>query len=362
MRYKLRPSVAIVELDGAIEFFLTNIRKSIFLDGLNGVKEFLFKFDGKKTLFEILENENLDNESKKEATELVEYLNQNKILLKLDEEYSDKYKLYPRVFTLLEDYYSKISEVNKVFSKIQDSVVMVIGLGAVGTWVAHNMVMSGVKNLILVDFDKVEISNLHRQMGFFENDINQLKIDMIEKRLLEIDEELEIKKIKDVLDQKFFKRNEFEKIDLIINCADYPSVDETSLIVGKYCMEKKINHLVGGGYNLHLSLIGQVVIPGKTACINCFKKNLEEINTIDTTNIKKLENKERKVGSFTPLSTLSAAITSNEAFKCLAGIDRLVMSENRSEFLIRDMNFKNLKMNRRKDCEWCGEKGEFYRI
>lgn len=362
MIYKLRPSVAVVELESSIEFFLTNTRKSIFLEGLVKIKDFLFKFDGKKDLEEILKSENLDKESKKDAECLIKYLNEKNILLNIDDYYSDNYKKYPRVHILLEDYFNSISRVNETFKKIQNSRVMIIGLGAVGTWVAHNLIMSGVEKLVLVDFDKVELSNLHRQIGFFQKDIGRYKTDVLSERLLEFNENLETTKIKESLETDFFKRTTFEKVDLIINCADYPSVDKTSLIVGKYCMENKINHLIGGGYNLHLSLVGQVVIPGQTACINCFRKNLEEINKIDTKNIKKLENKDRKVGSFPPLSSLSAAITSNEAFKCLAGIKELVMVENRSEFLIKEMNFRNLKMERRKDCEWCGEKGEFYRI
>lgn len=362
MIYKLRPSVAVVELDNSIEFFLTNIRKSVTLEGLNGIKEFLFKFDGIKTLSVILQDEKLEKESEGEAIKLVEYLNRKNILLKIDEEYNEQYEEYSRVYTLLEDYNNSISEVNKAFKKIKESSVMIIGLGAVGTWVAHNLVMSGVEQLILVDFDKIEISNLHRQIGFFQKDVGDYKVDAISRRLLQFNNKLKIIKIKEKLDTEFFERNKFGKIDLIINCADYPSVDETSLIVGKYCMNNGINHLIGGGYNLHLSLIGQVVIPGQTACINCFKKKLEEINVIDTKKITKLQNKDRKIGSFPPLSSLSASITSNEAFKCLAGIKDLVMTENRSEFLIREMIFKNLKMDRRKDCEWCGKEGEFYRI
>ncbi|MHA4988089.1 HesA/MoeB/ThiF family protein [Cetobacterium somerae] len=362
MIYKLRPSIAVVELENRIEFFLTNIRKSISLEGLTEVKEFLFKFDGKKELEEILENENLDERSRDEAKYLIEYLNEKNILLKIDENYKATYKEYPRVYNLLEDYFNSVSKVNKAFERVKTSRVMIIGLGAVGTWVAHNLVMSGVENLILVDFDKVELSNLHRQVGFFSEDIGRYKIDALSDRLLEFNENLKIIKIKDKLDSEFFKRIDFTKIDLIINCADYPSVDKTSIIVGEYCMKNNINHLIGGGYNLHLSLIGQVVIPGKTACVKCFEKSLEELNKIDTKNIKKLENKDRKVGSFSPLTSLSASITSNEAFKCLAGISELVMNDNRSEFLIKDMNFRNIKMTRRKDCDWCGEEGEFYRI
>lgn len=80
------------------------------------------------------------------------------------------------------------------------------------------------------------------------------------------------------------------KPTLIINSADYPTVDETSRIVGAYAMEHGIAHCIGGGYNLHQTLIGQIIIPGKTACVECFRLELEDINVIDTSNIKRLDN------------------------------------------------------------------------
>ena len=93
-------------------------------------------------------------------------------------------------------------------------------------------------------------------------------------------------------DSSFWKA--IDGVDLIINCADKPTVDQTSLIVGQFCMKHNIPHIIGGGYNLHLSLLGQTIIPFKSACVNCFKKSLEEENNIDTHNIKKLQVKKSK--------------------------------------------------------------------
>ena len=77
-------------------------------------------------------------------------------------------------------------------------------------------------------------------------------------------------------------------LDLIINCADEPNVDKTSRIVAEYAMEKRIPHIIGGGYNLHLTLIGQTIIPFKTACFECFNLFLKELNDTSLRNVKKL--------------------------------------------------------------------------
>ena len=73
-------------------------------------------------------------------------------------------------------------------------------------------------------------------------------------------------------------------------------------------MPRGIPHIVGGGYNLHLSLIGQTVIPGETACVKCFERQLERENEIDPTRVKKLQVPNRKVGSLGPLCALNASM------------------------------------------------------
>lgn len=360
-RLKLRPSVAVVSNGDMTEFFLSDIRKTIVLRMQEEVTKLLFDLDGKKSISVFLEANGL-LEQKDEVMPLLDFLNKSCVLLKMDQDYGKGYNRYPRVYSLLENYCSSQEQVNERIKDVQRARVMIIGLGSVGTWVAQSLLMSGVKHFLFVDADKVELSNLHRQCGLTEDSIGELKTEVFKKRLMEMDPEAQIEYIVDWLDKGFFERHELGHVDLIINCADKPTVDETSNIVGKYAMPHGIPHIVGGGYNLHQSLVGQVVIPGKTACLECFRKNLDDLNEIDTSNIRKLENNNRRIGSFPPLSALSSAITANEAFKVLAGLDNLVMAGQRTEFLLRKLNFANVEMQRRHDCKWCGYEGEYYQL
>jgi len=361
-KLKLRPSVAIVAKSEYTEFFLSNIRKSIILKIDPSVSDYLFELDGSQTLSKWLAKKELTSKEEQSFFELLSFLNSNSILIDMDVLYDESYKTYPRIFTLLEDYLESQSQVLKAFNKIRKSKVMIVGLGSVGNWVVQSLAMSGVNKFVLVDPDKVDISNLHRQVGFKESDEGSSKVSVMTTRLKEIRPEIKIESFEDWLDDDFLKKGNISDIDLIINCADFPTVDETSKIVGEYAMENKINHIIGGGYNLHQSLIGQVVIPDKTACVECFRLNLDEINEIDTSNIYKLNNVTRKVGSFPPLSALSASITANEAFKSLAGLKNIIMSNSRTEFMMREQNFSNLLMNRRSDCNWCGYEGKYYQL
>lgn len=360
-RLKLRPSVAVVSNEDVTEFFLSDIRHTIVLRMQKEVAALLFELNGRLSVQEFLEANNL-SERTEEVLPLLSFLNNNCVLIKMDGDYNETYNRFPRVYSLLENYYSTQHQVEDHFLQVQKSRVMIIGLGSVGTWVAQSLLMSGVQHFLLVDADRVELSNLHRQCGFAESSIGLLKTEAFTNHLKEINPEVDVECIIDWLDNKFWERNDVGNVDLIINCADKPTVDETSYIVGEYAMPRGIPHIVGGGYNLHQSLVGQVVIPGKTACLECFRMNLDELNEIDTSNIRKLENKNRRVGSFLPLSALSSAITANEAFKVLAGLDNLTMAGKRTEFLLRELNFANVEMHRHHDCKWCGYEGKYYQL
>jgi len=361
-KLKMRPSVAVVIKDTFTEFFISDIRRSVVLQMQKEVANKIRQLDGKKTVAEWMDVNDIGKDQESDVFSVLTYLNEHYILINEDAPYGNGYMKFKRVYSLLENFFSSQSEVEKVFCKVRESRVMIIGLGSVGTWVALSLQMAGVKKFILVDNDRVKLSNLHRQSGFFESDLNSLKTEALQRRMQALSSDVEITSINDWFDEDFFKRHVPGEVNLMINCADKPTVDITSEIIGEYCMEKNITHIIGGGYNTHQTLVGQVVIPGQTACVECFRKNLEELNDIDTTKVRKLDIKNRKVGSFPPLSALSSSVTANEAFKVLAGLKNLVMTNNRTEFHLSDLNFENRVMKRRQDCKWCGYEGKYYQL
>lgn len=360
-KLKLRPTIAVVTMEDRTEFFRSDIRTSLSLRIQPEISKLLFSLDGTKTVEEWMQLEGLDQAKLPSLLALLSLLKQEHILIEVDCPYPEDYIQHKRVYAFLENYASSTSQVRQSFERLASSRVMVIGLGAVGTWVAQSLMMSGVRNFILVDPDRVELSNLHRQVGFSLVDVGRPKVEAFRDYLWTKDSTLTIELLEDVLDAEFFERHPVE-VELIINCADHPTVDETSRIVGEYAMAHGIPHCVGGGYNLHQTLIGQIIIPGRTACVECFRLELEELNVIDTQNITRLDNPKRKIGSFPPLSALSASITSNEAIKYLSGMEHYCMANNRTEFTLRDMNFTTIPFKRRKDCIYCGTEGRYYQL
>ena len=358
---KLRSSVSVVKLsDIVLEFFLINTRQQVRLKVHDDtILQIVCSLDGTKSISDIAKEFELPTEQYNELEDLCAFLKKKSILSTIGSlKDTDDYRQFRRIITFLEDYSDCEQTLQNMWNNIRNSTVAIIGLGAVGTWIAFNLVQSGVKNFVLIDPDTVDITNIHRQVGFFEEDIGKEKADVIEQRLKDMSEEIHIIKIKEFLDESMLEKSIPCHLDLIINCADKPNVDLTSLWIGAYCMKHRIPHIIGGGYNMHLSLIGQTVIPYQTACVKCFETQLAKSNTIDTTKIKKLNIKNRKIGSYGPMCSIIASITGMEAFKVLSKRIAPANVNRRGEFNIYDMSIKYTNFRRDPQCKWCGVKND----
>lgn len=78
------------------------------------------------------------------------------------------------------------------FGKLQSTRVCVVGLGGLGTWMVQSLVMLGIRRLILIDGDAIEISNFNRQLFWREEDIGRAKVEVAVERLHQWDPSLEI--------------------------------------------------------------------------------------------------------------------------------------------------------------------------
>lgn len=80
----------------------------------------------------------------------------------------------------------------KHFNKIENAKVCIVGLGGVGGTAFEALLRSGVKNFLIIDFDKVNESNLNRQILYTFEDIDSYKVDVAKKRALQINNDAKI--------------------------------------------------------------------------------------------------------------------------------------------------------------------------
>lgn len=98
--------------------------------------------------------------------------------------------------------------------------VILFGVGGVGSWCAEGLVRSGITQLTIVDADCVAPSNINRQLPATTTTVGQLKVDVLKKRLQEINPEAQITAIAEIYSEESLESFHLEQYDYIIDAID----------------------------------------------------------------------------------------------------------------------------------------------
>ena len=98
--------------------------------------------------------------------------------------------------------------------------VIIFGVGGVGSWCAESLVRSGVRHLTIVDSDTVCITNVNRQLMATTSTVGQVKVDVMKRRLLDINPEAEIEDICGVYSEETADQYDLDSYDYVIDAID----------------------------------------------------------------------------------------------------------------------------------------------
>ena len=119
--------------------------------------------------------------------------------------------------------------------KIKKANVLIIGVGGLGCPLLSYLASSGINNIGIVDYDKIELGNLHRQILFNTSDLGKYKVYQAKKRIKKIYNQIKLKTFK----IKITKKN----IDSILRkyniICDGTDNFDTRLLINDYCKKNK---------------------------------------------------------------------------------------------------------------------------
>lgn len=133
--------------------------------------------------------------------------------------------------------------------KIKNKSVLVIGLGGVGSFALESLVRNGIGNVIIVDADIVDITNLNRQLMTFHDNIGLYKTDVWEKRIKNINPECNVTKITEFITPENIYLLFSRKIDYIVDACDTIAVKK-QLIRESKKRDIKLISAMGTGYKM----------------------------------------------------------------------------------------------------------------
>jgi len=150
---------------------------------------------------------------------------------------------------------------------LSSSTVFIAGVGAIGCEVAKNLAMMGVGRIVLADYDYVELSNLSRQLLFRDTDIGRGKAETAAERLQEINPNIHVDYYSG--DVRTIGEGVFKSCDVIFSCLDNWAsrrwLNSVAVSLGTPLIDGAMSGFYGNV---------QLVLPGKTACLECQSINL----------------------------------------------------------------------------------------
>lgn len=147
----------------------------------------------------------------------------------------------------------KMIDSNKL-EKIKNTSVLIIGIGGVGGNALESIVRMGVNNIIIVDNDIIDITNLNRQLISLRSNIGEYKVDAAIKRVKDINNECNIIGINKFIDKSNINFLFNYKIDYVIDCCDTIS---TKIVLIEECLKRNIKFIscMGTGNKFHPEML-----------------------------------------------------------------------------------------------------------
>ena len=177
--------------------------------------------------------------------------------------------------------------------RLQNATVMVLGVGGVGSHCIEALARSGVGRLILVDNDKVSLTNINRQSIAYHSTVGDYKTKLMKDRIWDISSEIEV-----ITHEKFiFPENLHEiferKVDYIVDAIDTVTA---KLALVEYAGQQEIPIIscMGTGNKLHPELFEISDISKTSVCPLC-KVMRKELKERGIKHLKVLYSKEKPV-------------------------------------------------------------------
>ena len=109
---------------------------------------------------------------------------------------------------------------NEAMERIAQKRVIIFGVGGVGSWCAESLVRSGIRQLTIVDSDRVCVTNINRQLMATTKTVGQVKVEALRERLLTINPQSEITALQQVFSEESASKFRLEEYNYIIDAID----------------------------------------------------------------------------------------------------------------------------------------------
>jgi len=222
--------------------------------------------------------------------------------------------------------------------RLLNSSALLVGVGGLGSPISLYLAAAGIGRITIVESDKVELSNLQRQVVLDTPSVGMRKAEVAKKRLKKLNPDTEVRTVDSRFDDDNARKLVAES-DIVLDASDN---FRTKLLVNDASIAERKPCSIGSVLEYH----GQVssFVPGKGPCYRCLFRQPKDGMVPTTT----------EVGVLGSVSGIIGLIQATEAVKILLDIGRPLIGR----LLLLDgleMEFQEIKFQRNPGCPSCGE-------
>ncbi|NWJ21254.1 ThiF family adenylyltransferase [Marine Group I thaumarchaeote] len=221
--------------------------------------------------------------------------------------------------------------------KLKQAKVCVVGVGGLGNPITTRLAAMGVGKIRIVDRDVIELSNLHRQTMFNEDDVGQVKVEIAAKKLRKLNPDI-------IIEELPVSVNDYTAFDVVDGCdvvIDALDSVNARYSLNKACIEKKIPFVTGAA----VGVTGQLftILPNESACYYCLFPALDE-DSMPTCSIE---------GVHPSILSIIGGIEVSEAVKIITGKEPS-LKDKVLHVDLENLIFNFTKVARVQECSVCG--------
>ena len=219
--------------------------------------------------------------------------------------------------------------------KIINSKILIVGAGGLGCPIADYLSRAGVGTIGIADFDKVSLSNIHRQILYNSNDIGRYKVDVVKEKIKSINSFTKIKTYKKKINNKNLN-NIIKSYDIIVDGSDN---FKTKFLLNKYSIKHRKILIVGAISKFDGHIFTFDFKNKKTPCLRCFYQSEPSDEILNC----------EAEGIMGPVAGIIGNIQANEILKKILKIGKDL---NKYILIINllTLNFRKVFFNKRKNC------------
>ena len=252
-------------------------------------------------------------------------------------------------------YFSDVSEgptPSQSQARLEEASVAVLGVGGLGGWSALNLACSGIGEMRLVDFDRVELSNLSRQVLYGEDDVGKLKVEAAATRLGSLNPRMRFDVRAERLDSEAAVREAIEGCDIVIEACDWPAHD-IELWVNSACFAAGIPFIAMSHFP-PFARVGPLYVPGQTGCFACQETSYRRTYPLFDVAIDQHRAKQSPVATLAPVCGFIGGHVGIDVLHQLTGLTQPATLGTAYSYDLRTMEIEREPVVPEPGCPVCG--------